>query len=93
MLFEERETCQRREEGSIRNSTLVRIKNQPAAEMFDIVESYMFSFQQLRAGESSHANRCSRDDGADSHASSASRRLHLSSAPTPAVCRRGVMLL
>ncbi len=32
-----------------------RFKNRPAAEMFDIVENYVFPFLQVRAGESSHA--------------------------------------
>ena len=32
-----------------------RFKNCPAAEMFDVVENYVFSFLQVRAGESSHA--------------------------------------
>ena len=32
-----------------------RFKNRPAAEMFDVVENYVFSFLQVRAGESSHA--------------------------------------
>ena len=32
-----------------------RFKNRPAAEMFDIVENYVFPFLQQRAGESSHA--------------------------------------
>ncbi len=32
-----------------------RFKNRPAAEMFDVVESYVFPFLQQRAGESSHA--------------------------------------
>ncbi|MXW61620.1 MAG: SAM-dependent DNA methyltransferase [Acidimicrobiaceae bacterium] len=32
-----------------------RFKNRPAAEMFDVVENYVFPFLQVRAGESSHA--------------------------------------
>ena len=32
-----------------------RFKNRPAAEMFDIVENYVFPFLQQRASESSHA--------------------------------------
>ena len=32
-----------------------RFKNLPAAEMFDVVENYVFPFLQARAGESTHA--------------------------------------
>lgn len=36
-----------------------RFKNRPAAEMFDVVENYVFPFLQVRAGESSHAKHMS----------------------------------
>ena len=32
-----------------------KFKNLPAAEMFDVVENYVFPFLQVRAGESTHA--------------------------------------
>ena len=38
--------------GDLRWSTF---KNMPAAEMFDVVENYVFPFLQARAGESTHA--------------------------------------
>ncbi len=38
--------------GDLRWSTF---KNMPAAEMFDVVENYVFPFLQVRAGESTHA--------------------------------------